>query len=222
MDVCANLKEPGQAMEQYQAVLQEAKQMKRKIPGDRKNKNALLAAFLPAQGLGTASSDSEERLLINTSFLPLAYPPSVVPLNNLQPIAIQKLRLERQHRGRYIVLRSITSPKRMAAIEVLAEDEHGDVIPLQLYQQEDEATRPATDIIHENSVVLIKEPFFKFTAPGDYSLRVDHLSDVVFLSDSDIIVPQLFQRPQVKTADTLKLEGNTLMDDGKNWQAIDK
>ncbi|KAI4644684.1 uncharacterized protein J4E78_009503 [Alternaria triticimaculans] len=207
----------------YQAMLQEARQMKRKIPGDRKNKNALLAAFLPAQGLGTASSDSEERLLINTSFLPRAYPPSVVPLKNLQPIAIKDLRLERHHRDRYIVLRSITSPKRMAAIEVLAEDEHGDDIPLRLYQQDDEATRPATDIIDKHSVVLIKEPFFKFTAAGDYSLRVDHLSDVVFVSDNDAIVPDLFQRPrhaEVKTAETLKLEGNALIDGKKYWQAI--
>jgi hypothetical protein len=66
----------------------------------------------------------------------------------------------------------------MMAIMVL-EDESGDVVMLQIYQQEDEKIRPATAIINTGTFLLVKEPYFKVMGDGEYGLRVDHLSDVV-------------------------------------------
>jgi hypothetical protein len=66
----------------------------------------------------------------------------------------------------------------MMAIMVL-EDESGDVVMLQIYQQEDEKIRPATAIVKTGTVLLVKEPYFKVMGDGEYGLRVDHLSDVV-------------------------------------------
>jgi hypothetical protein len=84
----------------------------------------------------------------------------------------------------------------MTALIILAEDKNGDATILQLYQQEDEASRPVIEVLDKGSILLIKEPFFKVTTSGDYSLRVDHLSDVVFLDMEDSRVPQ-FWRPSM-------------------------
>lgn len=69
----------------------------------------------------------------------------------------------------------------MTAIMAVMEDENGDVILLQLYQQEDERNRAAADIIKVCTILLVKEPYFKVMGDGEYGLRVDHLSDVILL-----------------------------------------
>jgi hypothetical protein len=113
----------------------------------------------------------------------------------------------------------------MTGILVLVEDEYGDVVILQLYQQEDEVSRPATNVVDKGIVLIVKEPFFKVTASGDYSLRVDHLSDIVSLNSDDTRIPQSW-RPRLqeigKCANTLKLGGNAHVGKGEYWQAIEK
>ena len=46
----------------------------------------------------------------------------------------------------------------MTAIMAIVEDENGDVIMLQLYQQEDESARAAADIVNVSTILLVKEP----------------------------------------------------------------
>jgi hypothetical protein len=50
---------------------------------------------------------------------------------------------------------------------------------LQLYQQEDENTRAASDNVDVSTLFLVKEPYFKVMGYCEYCLRVDHLSDVM-------------------------------------------
>jgi hypothetical protein len=225
MDVCKDLDEYTKAMQQYKRVLQNAKKRQGQRPHDRKDRDLMLFEFMMASistAQRTASGDTRN---IHSSFVPPAYPPCTTSFSNLRPIKIQDLRLEIHHRGRFLLLRAIMPPNRMTGILVLVEDEHGDVAILQMYQQEDEASRPATNVVDKDSILLVKEPFFKVTASGDYSLRVDHLSDVASLNSNDARIPQSW-RPSLleigKSADSLKLEGNTFMGKGEYWRAIQK
>lgn len=59
----------------------------------------------------------------------------------------------------------------MKAIMALMEDESGEAIVLQLYQQEDGETRKATDIVNVGTILLVKEPNFKVMGDGDASLN---------------------------------------------------
>lgn len=54
--------------------------------------------------------------LMRSSFVPPPYQPSVKPLEKLAQIFIKDLRLETHHRGSYLVLRSMTPPKKMPAV----------------------------------------------------------------------------------------------------------
>ena len=78
----------------------------------------------------------------------------------------------------------------MTGILALAEDGYEDVVMLQMYQQEEEVIREATDVVDIGTILMVKEPFFKVMASGEYGLRVDHLSDVVHVNNNDPLIPQ--------------------------------
>ena len=59
----------------------------------------------------------------------------------------------------------------MKAIVALMEDESGEAIVLQLYQQEDGETRKAIDIVNVDTILLVKKPNFKIMGDGDASLN---------------------------------------------------
>ncbi|KAF1942738.1 SET domain-containing protein [Clathrospora elynae] len=163
--------------------------------------------------------------MVHSSFIPPAYLPCITPVAQLTPIAIRDLRLEKHHRGRYLLLRVITPHNRMTGILVLVEDDHDDVVLLQLYQQEDEEIHEAADIVGIGAILLVKEPFFKITASGEYSLRVDHLSDVIHVDKNDPMTPEIWH-PRISeaegSAELLKSKGDYAMGERKYWQAIQK
>ncbi|KAH8642619.1 hypothetical protein IG631_00082 [Alternaria alternata] len=225
MDVCKDVDKYMQFIQQHRRVLQDAKKRHGQRPHDRKDRHVMLLEFMMASMSTAQRTGDKDTQNIHSSFIPPAYSPCTTALINLKPIKIEGLRLETHHRGKFLLLRVVTPPSRMTGILVLVEDEHGDVVILQLYQQEDEVSRPATSVVDEGTVIIVKEPFFKVTASGDYSLRVDHLSDIVFLNSDDTRIPQSW-RPRLleigRSANTLKLKGNAHVGKGEHWQAIEK
>ena len=111
----------------------------------------------------------------------------------------------------------------MTAIMVVVEDQNGDVLNLQLYQQEDEDNRKAADIINFGTVLLVKEPYLKVMGDGEYGLRVDHLSDVLYVDDDDERIPNAWQPRLMEIDDTaaaLKKIGNIAMGETRYWDGI--
>jgi hypothetical protein len=104
----------------------------------------------------------------------------------------------------------------------VVEDERGDVLKIQLYQQVDEDERRAIDIIDVGTILLLKEPFFKVMGDGEYGLRVDHLSDVVAIDDTDDRIPKAWRHKVIEMQDSteLKAAGNAAMGEKKYWTAI--
>jgi hypothetical protein len=111
----------------------------------------------------------------------------------------------------------------MTGILVLVEDESGHVVVLQIYQQEDEETRAANEIVDVGTVMILKEPFLKVMASGDYGLRVDHLCDIVIIDERDPRRPAKWC-PRVldahRSVESLKQSGNEAISAGKPWTAI--
>lgn len=122
---------------------------------------------------------------IRTSFIPSAYSPCFRSILDLHKVMIKDLLLESHHRENYIMVRSITPPDRMTAVMAIVEDENGDVIMLQLYYQEEENARPAEDLLGEGTVLILKEPYLKLMSDGDYGLRIDHPSDLIYVPKND-------------------------------------
>ncbi|KAK1836916.1 hypothetical protein QBC39DRAFT_377858 [Podospora conica] len=143
-----------------------------------------------------------------TSFVPPPYPPCVTPFSELTKAMIGDLVLETQHRGKYLLLRCITPQDRMTAVMSIVEDETMETVMLQLYHQ-DHPDQPHEEILVQGRTVIVKEPYLKEMASGSYGLRVDHVSDVEFLSLMDERIPGPWRnRPRQNTAATWKETGN--------------
>jgi hypothetical protein len=111
----------------------------------------------------------------------------------------------------------------MTGILGWVEDESEHVIILQIYHQDGETARTANDIVDIGTVMILKEPFLKVMASGEYGLRVDHLSDIIEIDDYDPRRPSQWC-PRVldaeRSIESLKKNGNEAMSAGKYWKAI--
>ncbi|KAK4142552.1 uncharacterized protein C8A04DRAFT_29829 [Dichotomopilus funicola] len=95
----------------------------------------------------------------------------------------------------------------------------GDVLMVQLWRQHRDDRDPLVD---KGTVMLLKEPYLKGTADGKYLLRVDHVSDVVFVLDHDERMPAVW-RTKVghgDTAQTWRVHGDKHRDASRYRSAI--
>lgn len=205
-------------LEGHRKTLQNAQSKKGQRPQVMKSRKEILTQFMLRQmrNQGPVGPNS-----ISSSFVPSAYPPSVLPLTDLKRIMIKDLTLETHHRGSYILLRAASRPDVMTAIMVIVEDEDNRVLMLQLYNQEKEI---ATDYLTQGTILAVKEPYLKIMADRDCGIRVDHISDVRFIPAYDDLVP-LSWRERVKeddiTANDWKLTGNGFFNKGNRFHAIE-
>lgn len=132
--------------------------------------------------------------MIKTSQIPAPYDPCSRSMDELRPIKISNMRLETHHRGRKVTVRVLTPPQRMTAIMAIVEDEDGTAILLQLYHQPEELQVPANELIRPDMVLILKEPYFKCCIDGSYSLRVDHVSDVIWTEGTEAHVPAQWRK----------------------------
>jgi hypothetical protein len=219
----ADFKQHGGVRSQQREILQEANNRIGLRPDYRDPREAALVEFMVKLMLHNAADVDGTDLYVHSPSIMQPYPPSTTPISGLKPTSIQDLRIEVHHRGFYLLLRSLTPPNRKTAITSLMEDEKGDVVLIQLYQQEEEPNRPATSVVKPGTVLLVKEPYFRATADGEYRLRVDHVSDVVCLTKDHLLMPVEWQSRIVDmetTADDCRLKGNTAMEESRFWDAI--
>lgn len=121
------------------------------------------------------------------TYLGEPYPPCTVALQSLKSIYLRDLKLEGHHRGRFLILKAICEPKRMASIMNAVEDQNGDVDRVAIYNL------PINTSINKDlpkgAFVAVKEPYYTSTIDGGVLIRIDHPSDLVQLRlpDSSLI-----------------------------------
>lgn len=128
MDVYNVTEQYTELINRQKQTLQEAKKRQGQRPRDRKSREHAYGKFMVALML---SGNREQKHLVHSSFVPPAYLPCTAPMTELRHVAIKDLQLETHHRGTYLLLRSITPPRRMTAIMAVMEDKNGDVIMLE-------------------------------------------------------------------------------------------
>ena len=146
---------------------------------------------------------------IRSSFLPPAYAPCVVSLGDLSRVMIKDLRLETHHRGRYLLLRTVTPTDTLTAVMAIVEDEDSNVLMLQLFNQQKELS--GTEDLTEGTIIVVKEPYVKVMADGDHGIRVDQLCDVKLIPEFDNLCPPSWRKRIPNTddsPDSWRLRGN--------------
>jgi hypothetical protein len=136
---------------------------------------------------------------------------------------ISELKIETHHHGRYLLTKVITSPQKNLKMIAVIQDEHDQAVLMQLCLQEDNATRPASSILDKGMVVIVKEPYFMFLYEHYYVLRVDHVSDILWLPNGDERTPIAWcSTTPEKSAFQWNKEGSGYVKEKKFWEVIEK
>jgi hypothetical protein len=179
-------------MQSQKQMLKDSAAYKGRKPDYRQSLSTLVAEHL---------FNKDDALLLKPSwrwtFIPLAYLPSAAPSRALTQLFIDDLRLETHHRGKYLLLRIVTPPTKITGIITVVEDVRGDGELLQVYNQD--ARLDPAEILPINAVCLIKEPYYKRTSTGGLGIRVDHVTDLIFLKPFDSRIPLKWRNPQTPT-----------------------
>ncbi|KAN0105814.1 hypothetical protein V8E51_008690 [Hyaloscypha variabilis] len=145
---------------------------RREVPRDLPSRNQIIDEFMMVK-----RSNHNAPYVVMITVIGEPYHPSTAPLSSLKKIGISELKIEMNHRGSYLLLRCLCYP--------MLEDEQGTANPFALYLQEPEYVRPAESILKQNQVFILKEPYFKVGTNGQYAIRVDHPTDIIWLSEDD-------------------------------------
>jgi hypothetical protein len=174
-----------QLLARQKEVLNAARARQGERPKDRRSRGELVNNFVIQHTIQQIKQSKRDNTLMYTSFVPPPYPLCIAPLEKLKQMFIKDLQLETHHCGNYLLVRSITPLNRMTAIMAIVVDEREDAVMLQLYQQDEKSGRPATSVIKQGDIFLVKEPYFKVIADGEYRLRINHLSDIICIEARD-------------------------------------
>ncbi|KAL3481451.1 hypothetical protein BJX99DRAFT_253759 [Aspergillus californicus] len=214
------LPEYFQALENQQQVLRNGQLRKGQRPDQTRSREEIIMTF-EFQHLMRLRNQTSGEYETHTSYVPPAYAPCITPLQDFRKSMLQDLRLETHHRGTYVVLRAVTSSYAISGVAAVVEDENAGVVVLQLHNQ---AENTVNELLKKGTIMLLKEPYPKLMADGGYGVRVDHLSDIVFLPPYDERVPTCWRKRVpgwLRTAMGWKEEGNTFYKTGRYNSAIE-
>jgi hypothetical protein len=163
---------------------------------------------------------------LKQSMLCNVYPPCTTPLSSLQRIDIKDLLSETVHRGRYLLCRTIADAYKSTGVLSIIEDPTGTATPLSVYSC-DYGIYPE-ELLPNGMYFAIREPYFKITARGGCSVRVDHPTDLIRLSSDDPIVSSTKWRtgaPRAKqtlSEEAWRTKGNEFFKRGRLLLAIER
>lgn len=116
----------------------QAAKRKGEIPHDRPSKQILWQQHMTQLLLEKFCGEDKHHIM--TNFVPPAYLPCTKSLNELEKTKVKELQLETHHRGRFLLAKCLTPPRKLTAILAIIEDEDGECVLLQLYGREHEMT----------------------------------------------------------------------------------
>ncbi|RWA05954.1 hypothetical protein EKO27_g9144 [Xylaria grammica] len=193
------------------------------IPRDHPRPQAVVNQFMRQRFSTQLAQAKKDGYVLRTTQVPSSYAPSVRMTDGLHSMALSQMELQKHHRGNKVTLRVMTPPDTVNAIMAVVEDEAGTAVLLQLYHQPKPPEVDPEDILRPNRVLIVKEPFFKAAGDGAYSIRVDHLSDVVWLQNTDPRIPSKWRddRPKAETSAVIRGQGNVAVKN-KQWGKAEK
>jgi hypothetical protein len=91
-----------------------------------------------------------------------------------------------------VTAKTITHPYPLTEIVTIIEEENGNVAKLVLGFQDDSPSTFGSSLLI-SSKVAIRESYCKFNGEGNYTIRVDHPSDIAVLRGNDLAVSLIMQ-----------------------------
>tara|TARA_R110002003_G_scaffold351_22_gene19059 strand:- start:1850 stop:3805 length:1956 start_codon:yes stop_codon:yes gene_type:complete len=138
------------------------------------------------------------------------YPPCTASLDELTPMRFSDLRMETHHHGKKLSIKRASPVVGLAVRSwCMVQDEEGqetERLEFGLHKM-----RHGDEILELTKLFVIKEPYFTLTDDGEATIRIDHPSDLVSLTD-EIPVSSLEDTTAAeKSAIRCKNKGNTAL-----------
>ncbi|KAK8102099.1 hypothetical protein PG984_015245 [Apiospora sp. TS-2023a] len=160
------------------------------------------------------SQTTRERIqdgVMTQTVLEASYPPSTRPFSDLESIMILDLERGSHHRGKSLLLRIAEVSWGFHTIDAIVEDERGARIVLQFLHCPNRHQGLAGDPIKKGQALILKEPFLHTSIASVSTrkpcLRVDHITDVVWLDSSNPKRPTKWEHVAIKSRDTIEAPG---------------
>jgi tetratricopeptide (TPR) repeat protein len=110
------------------------------------------------------------------------FPPCTVSLEELEPMSFAELKMETHHRGRKLAIKRASPVVGLAVRSwCMVQDEEGketERLDFGLHK-----LRHGEEVLELTKLFVIKEPYFTLTDDGEATIRLDHPSDLVSLTD---------------------------------------
>ena len=212
-----------QLLDMQKALIQHAKRRKGELPHDHKPHQQLISEHMNQYNMIRVQAGTGP-IQLNTAVIGEAYLPSIARFEQLKKVNIKQMRLEDHHRGSYVLVRTVVPAMRLAAVISLVEDETGTATVFSLYNAEVKPYEPAENVVPKDKVLIVKQPYFKALASGGYGLRVEHPTDIIWLSDDDDRVPLKWKPASAhvpQSVDQLRLSGNEMVKSGRFREAVE-
>lgn len=189
MDPDAIIQEREELLERQKDLFKTASSRRGQRAQNRPTRAQLEAFFTPSYAAAMeADLEASKRLnKVRQTVVGYSYPPCTMTLTDLDPMTIDELRLEENHTGRVLFARTFGTPYRLQAAQSAISDTLGDVDRVAIYNFEPDLA--PTMVLPINSLIAIKQPYYKLTVDGSATIRVDHPSDLVLLSGHDERAP---------------------------------
>jgi hypothetical protein len=124
-------------------------------------------------------------------------------------ILLKDLLVDSRESNAVVYLKTVTSPYIYSSTITIAEDEAGHICRLTICNLEDTLVDP---LIPEGTVLAIKQPCWSSLPDGGYHVRIDHPTDIIFVSES--LVPEKWRGirniEESKDATKWKKEGDMM------------
>ncbi|SCO76078.1 uncharacterized protein FRV6_00290 [Fusarium oxysporum] len=171
-----------------------------------------------AFGLGTPRKTRETMVAYGIG---KQYPPSTSKLADLQPMAIEDLRMETHHRGFFLSLRRVSPVSILQASSwtVVKGQSSDEVERLEVFLH---TSQYGDNTLEISSDLVIKEPYYTLNAQGECTIRIDHPSDLIVIAISEN--PESWRHkehysggPDLVSPDDFKKKGNSALLKKKNY-----
>ncbi|THV03045.1 SET domain-containing protein [Dendrothele bispora CBS 962.96] len=144
---------------------------------------------------------------------------SSVPLEELSRVSISEMMLRKVHKGKFLLCRSVAPMIRVVGSQTVVEDPDGAITDLAIYNFPTTGPGSSSESINKlfpiGTIMAVREPLLKLgTQGGDPLIRVDSISDIVFLDQNDSVCFgikwsfPLNSSPSPASAEKLKIVGN--------------
>ncbi|KAG5821425.1 hypothetical protein H9Q74_000321 [Fusarium xylarioides] len=149
------------------------------------------------------------------------YLPSTSKLADLQPMTIKDLRMETHHRGFFLALRRVSPVSILQASSwtVVKGQSSDEMERLEVFLH---TSQYGGNILEIASDLVIKEPYYTLNSQGEYTIRIDHPSDLVVIAiskspESWRDKEQHAERPNLVSPIEYKRRGNDALLKKKNY-----